>query len=97
LAGRASRFSTCSNLEDLASYADLKTFVPDRPGLDCRYAIDGSRLRAELGWAPAHSFADGIGSTVQWYLDNRDWCLAVQSGRYGRERLGLTDAPPRRA
>jgi hypothetical protein len=34
---------------------------------------------------------------VQWYLDNRDWCLAVQSGRYGRERLGLTDAPSRRA
>jgi len=81
----------------LESYADLKTFVPDRPGHDRRYAIDGSRIRAELGWAPAHSFADGIARTVQWYLDNRGWCEAVQSGRYGGERLGLSDVPPRRA
>ena len=77
----------------IAGYADLKTFVADRPGHDRRYAIDGSKIRAELGWAPAHGFADGIARTVCWYVEHRDWCVAVQSGRYGRERLGT--APSR--
>ena len=80
----------------IACYADLKTFVADRPGHDRRYAIDGSKIRAELGWAPAHEFADGIARTVRWYVEHRDWCLAVQSGRYGRERLGIPGAAPTR-
>jgi dTDP-glucose 4,6-dehydratase len=71
------------------SYRALKTFVPDRPGHDRRYAIDASRVRAELGWRPAHDFASGIDRTVRWYLQNRAWCEAVQAGRYARERLGL--------
>jgi dTDP-glucose 4,6-dehydratase len=75
----------------LISYAALKTFVPDRPGHDRRYAIDASRVRAELGWAPRHDFAAGIRATVSWYCGNRRWCEAVQSGRYGRERLGTID------
>ncbi|HEX9943312.1 MAG TPA: dTDP-glucose 4,6-dehydratase [Thermoanaerobaculia bacterium] len=73
----------------IASYKDLKTFVPDRPGHDRRYAIDDARARTELGWAPRHDFAAGLRATVRWYLDNRAWCEAVQAGRYGRERLGL--------
>ena len=67
----------------------LKTFVADRPGHDRRYAIDASKIRAELGWAPRHAFEDGLRETVRWYLANRRWCEAVQSGRYRRERLGL--------
>jgi dTDP-glucose 4,6-dehydratase len=73
----------------LRAYADLKTFVPDRPGHDRRYAIDASKIRRELGWAPRHAFEDGIRETVRWYLAHRDWCEAVQSGTYRRERLGL--------
>ncbi|HXK08963.1 MAG TPA: dTDP-glucose 4,6-dehydratase [Vicinamibacteria bacterium] len=73
----------------LRSYAELRTFVPDRPGHDRRYAIDSSKLRRELGWAPAHAFEDGLRETVRWYLANRPWCEAVQSGKYRRERLGL--------
>jgi dTDP-glucose 4,6-dehydratase len=73
----------------LSSYAGLKTFVPDRPGHDRRYAIDASKIRRELGWAPRHAFEDGLRETVRWYLANRAWCEAVQSGRYARERLGL--------
>jgi dTDP-glucose 4,6-dehydratase len=73
----------------LRSYAALKTFVPDRPGHDRRYAIDASKVRRELGWAPRHAFEDGLHETVCWYLANRVWCEAVQSGTYGRERLGL--------
>jgi dTDP-glucose 4,6-dehydratase len=76
----------------IASYRDLKTFVPDRPGHDRRYAIDDTRARTELGWEPRHGFESGLRATVRWYLQNRAWCEAVQAGRYGRERLGLLRA-----
>ena len=67
----------------------LKTFVPDRPGHDRRYAIDAAKIRRELGWVPKHTFETGLRDTVQWYLDHRDWCEQVQAGRYDRQRLGL--------
>ena len=47
------------------------------------------RSATELGWEPHHAFEDGLRATVRWYLAHRDWCTAVQSGTYGRERLGL--------
>jgi dTDP-glucose 4,6-dehydratase len=71
------------------SYRDLKTFVPDRPGHDRRYAIDASRVRGELGWAPRHTFEQGLESTVRWYVEHRDWCNQVQAGTYDRQRLGI--------
>ena len=67
----------------------LKSFVPDRPGHDRRYAIDATKIRRELGWTPKHTFESGLRETVQWYLDHRDWCEQVQAGRYDRQRLGL--------
>jgi dTDP-glucose 4,6-dehydratase len=73
----------------IARYADLRVFVPDRPGHDRRYAIDAGRIRTELGWRPAHDFETGLLETVRWYLDHREWCQAVQAGTYRRERLGL--------
>ncbi|MGX7951248.1 dTDP-glucose 4,6-dehydratase [Tsuneonella sp. HG249] len=53
--------------------AVLKTFVPDRAGHDRRYAIDESKARAELGYAPGHSFDDGLAQTLDWYLAHEDW------------------------
>jgi dTDP-glucose 4,6-dehydratase len=73
-------------------YADLKSFVEDRPGHDRRYAIDDRKIRDELGWAPEHDLAAGLARTVRWYLDHAEWCEAVQAGRYARERLGLRQA-----
>jgi dTDP-glucose 4,6-dehydratase len=70
-------------------YRDLKTFVPDRPGHDRRYAIDATRIRRELGWAPRHTFEQGLGATARWYFEHRVWYEQVQAGRYERERLGL--------
>jgi len=63
-------------------YADLITFVTDRPGHDRRYAMDASKLRAELGWVPQESFESGLAKTVGWYLDNERWVADVTSGAY---------------
>jgi dTDP-glucose 4,6-dehydratase len=73
----------------VTGYAALKTFVPDRPGHDRRYAIDASRVRAELGWKPQYDFEAGLRATVGWYRANRAWCEAVQAGRNARQRQGL--------
>jgi dTDP-glucose 4,6-dehydratase len=52
------------------SYADLITFVQDRPGHDRRYAMDSSKIARELGWRPRESFESGLAKTVRWYLEN---------------------------
>lgn len=57
-------------------------FVPDRPGHDRRYAIDDSKIRAELGVVPRVPFEEGLRTTVRWYIDNEPWWRAVQSGEY---------------
>jgi len=67
----------------------LITFVADRPGHDLRYAIDSTKIEAELGWTPAESFESGLKRTVAWYLDNRAWWQRILSGEYRVERLGL--------
>ena len=86
----------CALLEELAPehpagvarYTDLITFVHDRPGHDLRYAIDASKIERELGWVPEETFESGLRKTVQWYLDNLQWCRHVQDGSYQGERLG---------
>jgi len=64
------------------------TYVKDRPGHDRRYAIDASKLKRELGWAPTVDFEAGIARTVDWYLDNPDWVAKVLDGSYRLERIG---------
>jgi dTDP-glucose 4,6-dehydratase len=61
---------------------DLITFVKDRLGHDQRYAIDPTKITAELGWYPETKFADGIVKTIRWYLENQDWVEEVTSGDY---------------
>lgn len=68
----------------------LKTFVPDRPGHDRRYAIDASKIQDELGWAPREDFASGMARTIEWYLTHPDWVARVMDGRYRGQRLGLS-------
>jgi len=60
----------------------LITYVKDRAGHDLRYAIDASKIKAELGWEPSLQFAEGLEKTVQWYLDNDSWLQNVVSGTY---------------
>lgn len=73
----------------IENFANLITFVKDRPGHDQRYAIDASKIERELGWQPAETFESGLRKTVLWYLNNLDWCRHVQDGSYQGQRLGL--------
>lgn len=82
----------CDTLNNLApkdaNYRKQIKFVTDRPGHDFRYAIDASKIEKELGWTPKETFDSGINKTIQWYLDNIDWCEAVTENNYNLERLG---------
>lgn len=82
----------CSILDTLVAkktkYAEQVTYVTDRPGHDRRYAIDSSKMQRELGWTPEETFETGLRKTIQWYLDNQQWCINVQNESYQRERLG---------
>ena len=84
--------SICSILDTLvpkdSPYSEQITYVADRPGHDRRYAIDSSKMSAELNWTPVETFETGLRKTIQWYLDNQTWCQNVQDGSYQRERLG---------
>lgn len=70
----------CSVLDEIVpsksnrSYSDLITHVSDRPGHDLRYAIDAAKIHTELGWKPQERFETAIRKTIEWYLDNQDWC-----------------------
>ncbi len=80
--------TVCALLDELRPRTDGKpykeqiSYVTDRPGHDKRYAIDASKIKNELGWAPAETFETGIRKTVQWYLDHSEWASQVQSGSY---------------
>ena len=86
----------CAELDRLrprkggAAYADLITYVADRPGHDQRYAIDATRIEKELGWRPLETFETGMARTVAWYLSNESWWRDILSRGYRAERLGLS-------
>jgi dTDP-glucose 4,6-dehydratase len=88
--------SVCGILDHLrprptgGSYAELISFVADRPGHDFRYAIDASAIKRDLGWQPIETFETGLAKTVQWYLDHESWWRAIQDKSYAGERLGIT-------
>lgn len=70
----------------------LITYVTDRPGHDQRYAIDASKIAAELNWTPRETFDTGLAATVGWYLDQRDWWEKLRQSRYDGRRLGTDSA-----
>lgn len=76
---------------NISHFADLITFVKDRPGHDLRYAIDAAKIERDLGWVPQETFESGIEKTVHWYLNNTTWWQRVLDGSYAGERLGLNN------
>lgn len=82
----------CAHLDALrpdgAPHDRLITFVTDRPGHDRRYAIDPSRIRAELGWRPSVTVEEGLRRTVAWYLANEDWWRPLLDREGVGKRLG---------
>jgi dTDP-glucose 4,6-dehydratase len=69
-------------LELLGRSEEMIEYVKDRPGHDRRYAIDFSKIKAELGWEPRTSFDDGMRKTVNWYKENEQWWQDIKSGEY---------------
>jgi dTDP-glucose 4,6-dehydratase len=85
----------CDGLDRLkrgaaVDHRKLVTFVADRPGHDFRYAIDFSKINAELGWSPQHSFDQGLAATVAWYMENRTWWEPLVARHDAGARRGLT-------
>lgn len=82
----------CALLDEMrpegAPHDRLITFVTDRPGHDLRYAIDPSRIRAELGWRPSVTLEEGLRRTVRWYLDNETWWRPLLERSGVGQRLG---------
>jgi dTDP-glucose 4,6-dehydratase len=68
-------------LQLLEKPASLLEFVHDRPAHDRRYRVDPSKLLS-LGWQPRWRFVEGLGDTVQWYVDNGGWWKPLKSGEY---------------
>ena len=61
---------------------DLISYVTDRKGHDRRYGIAPDKIKEELGWYPKTPFEEGIVTTINWYLENREWVKNVVSGDY---------------
>ena len=76
---RPNRAVTAAILDALGKPWSLVRRVPDRPGHDRRYALDGARLHA-LGWRPAVAFGAGLAGTIDWYAGRRDWWEPIKRG-----------------
>ncbi|MGL5083812.1 MAG: dTDP-glucose 4,6-dehydratase [Microcoleaceae cyanobacterium] len=78
----------CQIMDELAPHLPVKpsdqliTFVKDRPGHDRRYAIDATKIKTELGWAPLVTVEEGLRQTVSWYLAHRPWWEPLLSEEY---------------
>jgi dTDP-glucose 4,6-dehydratase len=86
----------CDELDRLAPTntrrRSLIRFVEDRPGHDRRYAIDATKIKDRLEWAPRETFETGITKTVKWFLENEPWWRPLIEERYSGERLGAASA-----
>jgi dTDP-glucose 4,6-dehydratase len=71
-------------LELLNKPRSLMQFVTDRPAHDRRYAVDCTRISAQLGWKPSYSFEKALSATIDWYLKNESWWRSIKSGEYSR-------------
>lgn len=69
-------------LAELHKPESLIKYVQDRPGHDRRYAIDNTKITAQLGWKPTYTFECGMKETIRWYLDNTEWVNRVTSCDY---------------
>ena len=77
----------CMILQLMGQPEDAFDWVRDRPGHDRRYAIDASKLRAELGWSPMHTdFAGGLRNVIDWYAEHRDWWAPAKEATEARYR-----------
>jgi dTDP-glucose 4,6-dehydratase len=60
----------------------LLSYVQDRPGHDRRYALKCQKMKTELGWKPLVALEEGLGKTIDWYRDHREWMAGIRGGEY---------------
>ena len=74
-------YTICKILDEILpkkkSYKEQIVYIADRPGHDKRYAIDATKICSELDWKPAETFETGIKKTINWYLENQEWCNKI--------------------
>jgi dTDP-glucose 4,6-dehydratase len=87
-------FQLCAAMDDIAPRADGTPHrtsiirVADRPGHDERYAIDPQKIQTTLAWKPLIDLADGLSSTIRWYLENTTWWQDILDGSHAMQRHG---------
>jgi len=69
-------------LEQTGADPGLISFVKDRLGHDRRYAVDATKAKEELSWAPLVEFGEGLAETIGWYGENGAWLERIESGAY---------------
>ena len=57
-------------LKTLNKSKELITYVEDRKGHDLRYAIDSTKIKADLNWSPKYNVDEGLYETIKWYENN---------------------------
>lgn len=70
------------NLKSNTSKKELITFVKDRPGHDKRYSINSNKIKNKLNWEPKYGLNNGLELTVEWYLNNIEWCKRVSANNF---------------
>ena len=69
-------------LEIMNKPSDQIEFIEDRPGHDFRYSLDSSKIRNEMDWSPKTEFHEGLKTTVEWYLQNKEWWTKINESEY---------------
>lgn len=62
-------------------FEDYCEYVGDRPGADTRYAVDASKLKTQLNWAPRYSLEKDLADIIRWYVENQDWWRKIKNTR----------------
>ena len=69
-------------LEIMNKSSDQIEFIEDRPGHDFRYSLDSSKIKNEMDWSPKTEFHEGLKTTVEWYLQNKEWWTKINESEY---------------
>ena len=85
--------SSKTGKEALDVFKNVKFVENARPGHDFRYLLQHEKIKNELGWEKKVKLSDGLKSTIDWYLDNREWVENIKSGQYKKNNEEYMQLP----